>query len=191
MEKFANVTVNFKACDVHTFGCPMYVLQTAGQLQPKWDAKARLAVYLGPSLNHARSVGLALSLQSGLVSPVFHARYDDRFNTVAEPYGKYITKSQWQFKCGFTLGVPSEAWIEQSSPPTKMFNTHGFDQHTDRITDTAIPTTDSEADIIDTTELTSQQISPPPSMSSSIDNTTNITPDVNRPPKGAITTRSG
>jgi hypothetical protein len=35
MEKFANVAVNFRARDVHTFGCPMYVLQTMGKLNPK------------------------------------------------------------------------------------------------------------------------------------------------------------
>jgi hypothetical protein len=100
--------VNFRARNVHTFGCPMYVLQSAGSMTPKWDAKARLAIYLGPSLNHAWSVGLALSLHSGLVSPVFHAHYDDRFSTVVEPYGKYHNGnlnvvSRWE--CPQRLGL--------------------------------------------------------------------------------------
>jgi GAG-pre-integrase domain len=107
MERFANVAVNFRARDVHTFGCPMYVLQGTGVLRAKWATRARLAVYLGPSMNHARSIGLALSLQTGLVSPVFHAKYDDRFQTVGDSYGKYVTKSQWQVKCGFTKGNSS------------------------------------------------------------------------------------
>jgi hypothetical protein len=63
-------------------------------------------------MKHAWSVGLALSLQTGLVSPVFHAKYDDRFHSVVDSYGKYVTKSQWQVKCGFTKGDPRMAWIE-------------------------------------------------------------------------------
>jgi hypothetical protein len=94
----------------------MCVLQTAGSIKgPKWESRARLEVYLGPSLTHARSVGLALSLQSGLVSPVYHAKYDDTFSTVRDPYGKYITKSKWQLICGFQQGVIREPWIEPTS----------------------------------------------------------------------------
>jgi hypothetical protein len=73
MERFAKVAVNFRARDGHTFGYPMYVLQGNVLLKAKWDTRARLAVYLDPSMTHARSVGLALSLRTGLVSPVFHA----------------------------------------------------------------------------------------------------------------------
>jgi ABC-type sulfate transport system substrate-binding protein len=35
---FANVTVNFRARDMHTFGCAMYVLQGTSPLQAKWDS---------------------------------------------------------------------------------------------------------------------------------------------------------
>jgi hypothetical protein len=80
----------------------MYVLQTGSTIKgPKWDSRARLAIYIGPSMNHARFGELALSLQTGLVSPVFHSKYDDDFSTVSDAYGKYITKSNWQLKCGF------------------------------------------------------------------------------------------
>jgi hypothetical protein len=77
----------------------MYVLQGNVILKSKWDTRAQLDVYLGLSLNHATLVSLPLSLRTGLVSPVFHAKYDDRFHIVLDPYGKYITKSQWQVKC--------------------------------------------------------------------------------------------
>jgi hypothetical protein len=43
MEQFANVTIIFRARDVHTFGCPMYVLQGNVLLKEKWDTRARLA----------------------------------------------------------------------------------------------------------------------------------------------------
>jgi Reverse transcriptase (RNA-dependent DNA polymerase) len=120
MERFANVSENFRARDVHTFGCPMYVLQCSGVLQAKWATRARLAIYLGPSMNHARSVGLALSLSTGLVSPVFHAKYDDRFHTVVDSYGKYVTTSQWQEKCGFVKNDTRIMWVE--SPDTAPTN---------------------------------------------------------------------
>jgi hypothetical protein len=75
-EIFTNSKVTFQPRHHHTFGCPMYVLD--GRLQEgnsidKWESRARLAIYLGSSLTHASSVGLALSLTTGLVSPTFHA----------------------------------------------------------------------------------------------------------------------
>jgi hypothetical protein len=78
------------------------VLQTGSVIKgPKWDLRTRLAVYIRPSMNHARSVGLALNLSTVLVSPIFHAKYDDNFSTVSDAYVKYITKSSWQLKCGY------------------------------------------------------------------------------------------
>jgi hypothetical protein len=103
LEKFGQVRVHIRSRDFHAFGCPMYVLQSAGPLKgPKWASRARLAVYIGPSMTHASSVGLALSLPTGLVSPVSHAKYDDTFSTVRDAYGEYVTRSQWQIKCGFS-----------------------------------------------------------------------------------------
>jgi hypothetical protein len=81
----------------------MYVLDSrlqAGQKIDKWESRARLAVYIGNSMNHAANVGLALSLTTGLVSPAFHAKYDDGFATVAQSYGRYVPESQWQLQCG-------------------------------------------------------------------------------------------
>jgi Reverse transcriptase (RNA-dependent DNA polymerase) len=104
LEKFANVRVAFKAKNMHTFGCPMYVLDSqlqVGNSIPKWQTQARLAIKLGNSLNHATNVGLALNLTTGLVSAVFHAKFDETFATVSNSYGQYVPKSQWQVKCGF------------------------------------------------------------------------------------------
>jgi hypothetical protein len=72
MEKLSNTNVNVNIKHFHMFGCPMYVLDAhmKGPIKgPKWNSRARLAVYIGNSEKHARSIGLALSMQTGLVSP--------------------------------------------------------------------------------------------------------------------------
>jgi hypothetical protein len=87
-----------------TFGCPMYILNSklqSGQKIPKWEARPRLAIYIGPSLYHARSIGLGLNLTTGLVSPAYHAKYDDTFATITPQFTTCIPKSLWQMKCGF------------------------------------------------------------------------------------------
>jgi hypothetical protein len=104
IEKFASVPLLPHPRTSHPFGCPMYVLNNAlqqGHTFSKWVARSRIAIYLGPSPNHAANVGLALSLSTGLVSPVFHAKYDNSFVTVQQRFGEYLPKSYWQIKCGF------------------------------------------------------------------------------------------
>jgi hypothetical protein len=83
LEKFGQVQVNIRSRYFYPFGCPMCVLQTTGAFKgPKWSSMACLVIYIGPSMTHASSIGLELSLQTGLVSPVFYMKYDDTFNTV-------------------------------------------------------------------------------------------------------------
>jgi hypothetical protein len=96
----------------------MYVLESnmQGQIKgPIWNSRARMAIYIGNSDNHAQSVGLALSIQTGLVSPTFHAKYDDQFTTIRDPNGNYIPRSQWQIKCGFSKGIIREACVKPKS----------------------------------------------------------------------------
>jgi hypothetical protein len=103
-ERFANVKIAFHPRHHHAFGCPMYVLDSrlqSGKSIDKWESRARMAVYLGSSMNHAANVVLALSLTTGLVSPAFHAKYDDTFQTVSERFGKYVPQAFRQVKCGF------------------------------------------------------------------------------------------
>jgi Reverse transcriptase (RNA-dependent DNA polymerase) len=102
LELFSGTKVipNFK--DIHPFACPAYALDgrvQGGQKAPKWSARARLAVYLGPSPVHAKSVGNLLSLTTGLVSPQFHVHYDDTFQTLRN---STVMKSIWQDLAGFT-----------------------------------------------------------------------------------------
>jgi hypothetical protein len=69
----------------HHFGVPVYVLDSNMQSDkkiPKWMPRARVVIYVGKSLRHARSVSLVLNTRTVLVSPQFHCKYDDTFETI-------------------------------------------------------------------------------------------------------------
>jgi len=69
----------------------------AGRKISKWQLRSRVGVHLGPSWAHARTVGLILSLTTGIVSPQYHLKFDDKFKAV-----KHLpTNSLWQIKCHF------------------------------------------------------------------------------------------
>ena len=85
IELFSGVTVRHKLMHYHSFGCPTYVLDKELQALrslPKWRSRARLGVYLGPSPNHSRSVSLVFNPHTGHVSPQFHVKHDEFFETV-------------------------------------------------------------------------------------------------------------
>jgi hypothetical protein len=85
LETFTGVPIRPQLRHYHTFGSPVYCLDKdlqAGKSVPKWQARSRLGIYLGPSPNHARSVSLVLNPTTGHVSPQFHLRHDDFFETV-------------------------------------------------------------------------------------------------------------
>eukprot|EP00957_Ditylum_brightwellii_P078551 5972590-Ditylum_brightwellii.AAC.1 len=62
MEKFTGVPVTHGAQVNHTFCCPMYALdtrlQTGNGNVSKWNIRAKIGIYLGPSPRHARNVSL-------------------------------------------------------------------------------------------------------------------------------------
>ena len=85
LERFNNVAVTPKLRHFNAFGCPAYVLDNklqGNQSLSKWQQRARLRIYLGPSLNHSRSIGLILNPRTGHGSPQFHVKYDNFFETV-------------------------------------------------------------------------------------------------------------
>ena len=100
----------FSGTDVHInskyqmpFGCPVYVLDAALQntkskIFDKWKDRSRVGVYLGRSPSHAHNVALVLSLETGLVSPQFHVKFDPSFHSVK--HGLPL-ESKWQLKAGF------------------------------------------------------------------------------------------
>ncbi|EJK77403.1 hypothetical protein THAOC_00765, partial [Thalassiosira oceanica] len=85
IEKFANTNVGPNMHHMHTFGCPAYALNdrlASGNSAPKWSPRARLGINLGRSPRHARSVYLILNPATGLVSPQYHIKFDEFFESV-------------------------------------------------------------------------------------------------------------
>ena len=109
VEKFSGVPVRPKLRHFHAFGCPTYVLDNAlqsGQGVPKWKQRARLGVYLRPSPSHARTVALILNPRTGHVSPQFHVKFDDFFETVGNnPTDMDTPEPTWKYKylSGFAI----------------------------------------------------------------------------------------
>ena len=85
-----------------TFGAPSYTLDNALQAQKpidKWTERTRIGIYMGQSPQHACAVALILSITSGLMSPQYHVRIDNHFDTFKTAYEGEPVKSKWQEKC--------------------------------------------------------------------------------------------
>jgi hypothetical protein len=113
---FALVSVRPELQNFHAFGCPVYVLNAplqTGQLQSKWMSQAWLGIYLGMSPRHERIVALALNPRPGLVSPQWHVKFDNNFDTVSKTSDK--THALWKKQAGFvTIGMKDpESQIRQ------------------------------------------------------------------------------
>ena len=78
-ELFSGSRVRPNVTDWKPFGCPVYVHQEGTR---KWDDRAKLGANLGLSPRHARSVSLVLDVKTGLVSPYFHVKHDNKFESV-------------------------------------------------------------------------------------------------------------
>ena len=86
MELFAQMAIAQKLKHFHTFGCRKYILKNklqGNQAIQKWQARSRLGIYLGPSLNQSRSISLILNPHTGHSSPKYHVKHDDFFETVS------------------------------------------------------------------------------------------------------------
>jgi hypothetical protein len=102
VELFANSNVTANPKHWKPFGCPVFVLDNqlqSGNPFHKWQQRSRVGIYLGKSPQHGRSVALVLSLETGLVSPQFHAAFDPSFRTIKE----LKAKLQWQIKAGAVM----------------------------------------------------------------------------------------
>ena len=86
IERLTGCSHSFQFQDFHTWGCPVYVLDSRLQSGikgvPKWEPRSRLGIFVGYSPVHARSVALVLNPSSGYISPQFHTIFDDTFSTV-------------------------------------------------------------------------------------------------------------
>jgi hypothetical protein len=116
LEAFSDTPVRPQVLTFHPPFCPVYVLhnglQGGGKRPNKWVRRSQVAVYLGSSPRHACSVALVLNLETGYLSPQFHLKYDDFFETVQDP--KSIPQSRWQMLSRFVTGTG--ATLEQPAP---------------------------------------------------------------------------
>ena len=159
LEPFSSSHVRCNLQHLHHFGCPIYVL--ASQLQnrqklPRWNTRTHGGVYLGYSPYHTASVGLILSLETGLVSPQFHCTYDDLFHT---PKLDNHATSKWQELAGFDPDNP-----KSFEDPTNTYspNKKFFGDFTPPKPENPQPEGVSESEGEHRPFLPSQEISPPP-----------------------------
>ena len=88
---------------LHTFACPVFALQNelaSGNTLLKWSPRSRLGLNLGQLPNHARNVYLVLNLTTGLVSPQFHVKFDDLFETTRYAQLDSGAFSAWKQRAG-------------------------------------------------------------------------------------------
>jgi hypothetical protein len=119
VEVFSGVKAAFNPNHSYPFGCPVYVLRNelqSGKAVNKWQERSRVGIYLGQSPQHARTVALVLSMETGLASPQFHVVMDPTFQTMREAFGAKLPTSQWQEKCHF--GRTTEARQNQGVSDT-------------------------------------------------------------------------
>jgi ribosomal protein L13E len=114
LELFSGIRIAAKLSQMHTFGCPVYALQNelaSGNSLPKWSPRARLGINLGPSPDHARSVYNVLNPTTGLVSPQYHVKFDDLFESIRYSQVERTATYPWKTLARLTKvdrGDPSE-----------------------------------------------------------------------------------
>jgi hypothetical protein len=128
LERFSSIQVGANMKHIHTFGCPVFALHNTlakGKKIPKWSPRARLGLNLGTSPMHARNVYLVLNLSTGCVSPQYHCRFDDFFETTRHGAPDVSDTITWQMLAG--LGRTSEI-LSQVSAPTLHSPNYGLSQ---------------------------------------------------------------
>ena len=120
---FADTSVFQRMSAFQPFGCPVYILDNnlqAGMKISKWQTWAHVGLYLGHSPMHANTVALVLNLTTGLVSPQFHIKYDDFFETVNK--SEFNLPIEWKTKCHFVKvpNKPQEYPIEELTSLIEM-----------------------------------------------------------------------
>ena len=86
MEKFAGTKTDIFLKNHHTWGCPVYVLDSGLQgdiaILPKWEPHSHAGNYFYHSPFHAVSVTLVINRATFHVSPQSHMVFDDDFSTI-------------------------------------------------------------------------------------------------------------
>ena len=73
MQKICKTCKPIDVSTYHAWACPIFVLESKAQINPKglpkWDSRARLGIYLGYSPADAGNVALVLNPATGHMSP--------------------------------------------------------------------------------------------------------------------------
>ena len=128
-ELFARSEVTPNLNHFQPFGCPVFVLdnkmQSGQEITQVGNQIKRMGIYLGMSMQHARSVALVLNLKTGHVSPQFHVTFDPKFETVRQSLGNLSPPSEWQKMCGFKASsTPRQQGIKQAQLKLKEVPNH-------------------------------------------------------------------
>ncbi len=113
LEHFRSIRVGIKLRNLHVFGAPVFALSNelaSGSSLPKWSPRCRLGIHLGPSNEHAQNVCLVLNLNTGLVSPKYHCRFDDFFESVKFQSPKLTVPTTWKSLSKLTQVNTSTSW---------------------------------------------------------------------------------
>ena len=87
-----------KLKNIHTWGCPVYVLDPKlqqGKKLPRWEPRSRRGIFVGFSPNHSSDVPLVLNLKTGHISPQYHVVFDDTFSTVPSLADDEVPPTFW------------------------------------------------------------------------------------------------
>ncbi len=124
LELFSSICVGCNMKHVHTFGCPVFALQNAlasGKSLPRWSPHVRLGLNLGPSPMHARNVYLVLNLIIRCVSPQYHCRFDDFFETTRYGGPDVSGTICWQQLAGLDCATAILLEVSTSTPHSIMY----------------------------------------------------------------------
>jgi hypothetical protein len=118
LELFTGSRVRPNLKHLHHHGTPIYVLkdtlQSAGGYNKKWNSRARLGIYLGPSPKHSQGVSLVLNPRTGLVSPQWHVKHDGLFETMADRPTD-TSHGQWKKLAGLVEITAEQTTVRQAT----------------------------------------------------------------------------
>ena len=173
--------------DLHTWGCPVYVLDPslqAGKKLPRWEPRSRRGVFVGLSTIHSSEVPLILNLATGSITPQYHVVFDDRYSTVPSIGSDDEPPSDWDDLClDSSLYVPADTapdapqhlhddWLTEAEREVK----HREIQRQDRIRNLQHP-----QNSIPSVPVSTSSALPSPSISSSEGEVQDIAPTTSVP----------
>ena len=124
-ERFAQTRAPITPEVFHTWGCPVFALDSRQQSGigsvPKWEPRSRMGVYLGFSPVHSLDVALVFNPTTGFVSPQYHTVFDDDFSTleyvrkqVEPPHWSVLIQNASQLSSDENFSIDDETWEPQS-----------------------------------------------------------------------------